>query len=44
MTEYALELSGVCKSFGGVPVLKDVDFRLRKGGCREIDSSKQGQI
>ena len=26
-----LELSGICKSFGGVQALKDVDFALKAG-------------
>ena len=44
MTEYALELSGVCKSFGGVPVLKDVDFRLRKGSiCALVGGNGAGK-
>lgn len=44
MAEYALELSGVCKSFGGVPVLKNVDFRLRKGSiCALVGGNGAGK-
>lgn len=27
----ALEMQGICKSFAGVPVLRDIDFDLRRG-------------
>jgi ABC-type sugar transport system ATPase subunit len=29
--EYAVEMKGICKSFGGVHALKDVDLELRQG-------------
>lgn len=31
MAENVLVMRGICKSFGGVPVLKNVDFTLQKG-------------
>jgi len=31
MSQYALEMEGICKSFSGVKVLEDVSFRVRKG-------------
>lgn len=44
MTDYALELTGVCKSFGGVPVLKDMDFRLEKGSiCALVGGNGAGK-
>ena len=29
--EYAVEMKGICKSFGGVRALKNVDLELRQG-------------
>ncbi|MDC7289962.1 sugar ABC transporter ATP-binding protein [Blautia schinkii] len=29
--QYAISMSGICKSFGGVPVLDHIDFNLEKG-------------
>ena len=31
MAEFALQMSGIVKTYGGVPVLKKVDFEVRKG-------------
>ena len=31
MTEYALEVEGLSKTFGGKPVVRDVSFKARKG-------------
>jgi ABC-type sugar transport system ATPase subunit len=30
-TEYIVEMKGICKSFGGVQALKNVDLELRRG-------------
>ena len=29
--ECALNMSGICKSYGGVPVLRDVDLQVGSG-------------
>lgn len=31
MTEYSVSMTNICKSFGGISVLKNVDFRLKRG-------------
>ena len=31
MAEFALQMSGIIKTYGGVPVLKSVDFNVRSG-------------
>ena len=31
MSEYIIDMTNICKGFGGVPVLKNVNFRLKKG-------------
>ena len=31
MAEYALQMSGIVKTYGGVPVLKNVDFNVKNG-------------
>lgn len=36
MTDYVLELEQIEKSFGGVPVLKGVDFRLKRGSIHAL--------
>ncbi|RFU95056.1 sugar ABC transporter ATP-binding protein [Sphaerochaeta halotolerans] len=36
MNDYAIELLSINKSFGRVPVLKDVDFKLRKGSIHAL--------
>ncbi|SEP42029.1 sugar ABC transporter ATP-binding protein [Propionispora vibrioides] len=36
MSDYVLSLEGIQKSFGGVPVLKDVDFRLKRGSVHAL--------
>lgn len=36
MSDYVLELEGIEKKFGKVPVLKGVDFRLKKGSVHAI--------
>ncbi len=30
-TEYVVEMKGICKRFGGIHALKDVDLELRRG-------------
>jgi len=34
--EYILEMKGMCKSFNGIPVLKDADFFLKKGQVHSV--------
>lgn len=36
MADYVLELEQIQKSFGGVPVLKGVDFRLKRGSIHAL--------
>lgn len=36
MADYVLELEGIRKAFGGVPVLQDVDFRLERGSIHAL--------
>lgn len=31
MAEYAVQMKNICKGFGGVPVLRNVEFTLKKG-------------
>lgn len=31
MGDYAVEMINICKGFGGVSVLKNVNFQLKKG-------------
>ena len=31
MSEYLLEMTGICKSFAGVHALKNVNFKVRPG-------------
>ncbi|MFP3155253.1 sugar ABC transporter ATP-binding protein [Lachnospiraceae bacterium ZAX-1] len=36
MADYVLELEGIQKAFGGIPVLKGVDFRLERGSVHAL--------
>ena len=44
MSEYLLEMKGVCKEFPGVKALDNVSLRLRPGTVHALMGENGGQI